>query len=162
MQIYCTRCNRVVGRIPDSRIPAQGGKVACPSCQGTIQVRPANPVQQVAASHPAGGQTERRDNSPAEQPVDSSLALEVTWARALKIWWSYAWRCLLFSLAAAFALGFVGGLLLALVGLAELGPIVGRVLGNLAGIMVSIIVLKVVLQKRFQDFTIKLVPAGKQ
>lgn len=88
--------------------------------------------------------------------------LEVTWTRALKVWWSLAWRTLLFSFLAGLVLGLlIGGI----GGLAGAGDAVIRgwssVLGFVAGIGVAIWVVRNVLQKTFRDFRIVLVsPEG--
>jgi hypothetical protein len=83
--------------------------------------------------------------------------LEVTWDRTLVIWWSYVWRCVLYSMLLGAFLGFGGGLIVGLVGRADLGAPVGALLGWLGSIPVSIVVLKQLLAKRFKAFSLALV-----
>jgi hypothetical protein len=79
--------------------------------------------------------------------------IEVTFNHVIKIWWSYIWRCALFS----GLLGFIGGLVVGLMVKAELAPMVGAVLGYIGSIPVSIYVLYKILNKKFSNFSIVLI-----
>ena len=83
--------------------------------------------------------------------------LEVTWERTLSIWWSYAWRCVLFSMLLGAFLGFCGGFIVGIAGRPDLGAAVGALLGWLGGIVMSFVVLRIVLRKSFTEFSIRLV-----
>ncbi|WP_286695522.1 hypothetical protein [Spongiibacter sp. UBA1325] len=84
-------------------------------------------------------------------------SVDVTWSRTFKVWWSYIWRCILFSMILGFILGFLGGVVVALIGRQELGAMVGGILGYLGSIPVSIIMLKKILVKKYSDFSVALV-----
>ena len=84
--------------------------------------------------------------------------LEITWSHTLSIWWSYIWRCSLFSIILGFILGGIAGLVLGFVGRGDLAARVGMVLGYLCAIIVSIIFLRKILNKRYKNFSIALIP----
>ena len=83
--------------------------------------------------------------------------VEVTWGNTLKVWWSYIWRCTVFSLISAAILAFLGGFVVGTMGKAELGGIVGSILGFIAYILVSIWVLKKILGKKYKEFSVALI-----
>ncbi len=87
----------------------------------------------------------------------SSDSLEVNLERVLSIWWSFVWRCAVFTGLAGAVLGLGGGMVVGAAGHPELGGAVGALLGWLAGIPVSIAVLRIVLRKRYSGFSVKLV-----
>lgn len=74
--------------------------------------------------------------------------VDVTWLRALEIWWAWLWRAFLWSILAGFVVGFVAGF----VGAVEAAPF----LGGAVGLPIGIWVLKGVLGKTFSDFRIAL------
>jgi hypothetical protein len=78
----------------------------------------------------------------------------------MQIWWSYIWRCALFSALLAVPLGAIGGITVAIIGRPDLGGSVGGILGYLGSIPVSIIMLRIILRKRFKNFSIALMNAG--
>lgn len=82
--------------------------------------------------------------------------LEITFSRAMCIWWAYFWRHMLYGGAAALVIGFIEGL-------AGLG---GRhLLVSLSALLVmapvSMFVLAVVLHKQFRHFSIRLVASPR-
>lgn len=85
--------------------------------------------------------------------------LEVSWARATKIWWSLAWRSVLFGSIAGFIAGFVVGSLSSMMGDGRLTNIYIQSAGLLVGIPVGILVVKIVLSKEFKDYRIVLIPS---
>jgi hypothetical protein len=84
--------------------------------------------------------------------------LEVTWGRALKVWWSLAWRALLFGGIGGFIAGAIIG---AIAGAMGVAPATIANLGSLAGFLISIPigmwVVRNVLRKSWSDFEIVLV-----
>ena len=97
------------------------------------------------------------DTTPSQTLPSTPQYLEVNWDRVLTIWWEYAWRCVVFSVLIGLFLGFCGGMIVGVAGYPELGGAVGALLGWLGSIGVSIVVLRTILQKKFSQFSIKLV-----
>lgn len=91
--------------------------------------------------------------------MEANAYLEVTWGRAVKVWWSLAWRGLLFGALAGFAAGFVLGVAGAVVGMSK-GAIglLGTIAGMVVAIPVGIWVVRNVLRKSWSDFRIAFVP----
>ena len=87
--------------------------------------------------------------------------VEVTWGRAVKVWWSVMWRAVLFGVIAGFVAGFIVGLVGGFAG-ADRGTIttLSGAAGAIAGIPVGIWVIKVVLTRKYSDFRIALVSGG--
>jgi ABC-type dipeptide/oligopeptide/nickel transport system permease component len=88
--------------------------------------------------------------------------LEITWLRALKVWWSIVWRTLLYSLIISILVGIPIGIAAATLGLdQESAARLGRSLGSLLGLFIAVWVVKIVLGKSFSDFRIVLVPSDE-
>lgn len=83
--------------------------------------------------------------------------IEVTWSHTLTVWWSYVWRCAVFSMLLGFVLGIIGGIVVGVMGKPEIGGMVGGILGYLGSIPVSIYILKTILNKKYKTFSIALV-----
>ncbi len=84
--------------------------------------------------------------------------LEVTWGRALKVWWSIVWRAMLFSFIAGAVAGFLIGFFGSIAGMDPKAiPIYSGLAGMVVAIPVGIWVVKVVLQKRFSGYRLVLV-----
>ena len=84
--------------------------------------------------------------------------IEVTWNHTLSIWWSYIWRCMVFSMLVGIVLGGIGGAIVGALGKPDMGGLVGGILGYIGSIPVSIYVMKTILNKRYKSFSIALVP----
>lgn len=89
------------------------------------------------------------------------MELEITWKRAIRVWWSYLWRNLLAIVAAVivggmfgalmgFALGFVG------VSIDSIQKLAAPV-GMFIGLVISIVPVKMILGKDFGEFRLVLV-----
>ena len=82
--------------------------------------------------------------------------LELTFRRALGIWWAYFWRHMLYGGAALLIVGFLEGL-------AGLGG--SRLLLSLSAVLVmaiaSVCALVWALHKQFRDFSIRLVASPR-
>ncbi|MEE9280577.1 MAG: hypothetical protein V3V67_10420 [Myxococcota bacterium] len=79
--------------------------------------------------------------------------LEVTWYRAAPILWSLLWRAWVVGVAASFILERTVGV--------TLGPIAGFVASTACNVPIGIAVAKRVLQKRFRQCAIHLVPGDR-
>ena len=85
--------------------------------------------------------------------------IEVTWNHAIRIWWSLAWRGILFSVIAGALAGFIVGAVLGALGMGENIEKYGQLVGLLVGIPVGIWVVRIVLTLQFRSFRIALVPS---
>ena len=84
--------------------------------------------------------------------------IEVTWNHTLSIWWSYIWRCMVFSMLVGLVLGVIGGVIVGVMGKPDMGGMVGGILGYVGSIPVSIYVMKTILNKKYKNFSIALMP----
>ncbi len=83
--------------------------------------------------------------------------IEVTWGNTLRVWWSYFLRFSLFSGILGAVLGFIGGVVVGVMGKPELGGTVGAILGRLGTFPVSIWVFKKILNKQYKTFSVALI-----
>ena len=91
------------------------------------------------------------------------LESELTWRRALKIWWLMLWRSTLMIVPASFAAGATVGALLALSGLrVSEHPFAFQSAGFAAGSLVSfpiaVLVIRMAVRKKYQDFRLAVLP----
>ena len=89
------------------------------------------------------------------------MELEVTWGRAVKVWWAYLWRNLLAIVAMGIlgaALGFVIGLALGALGVST-GTIqvIAAVVGAVLGLALSVIPVTLSLGNDFGSVRLVLV-----
>lgn len=90
--------------------------------------------------------------------ADETKFVEVTWKRVVKVWWSLVWRYLLYSTLVGVGIGFILGLVLAIVGaFPEVIAKICGITGLVFAIPVSIVVTRIVLKKRYSDFKIALI-----
>lgn len=92
------------------------------------------------------------------------MELEVTWNRAVFVWWAYLWRSVIAVVAgmvAAGIVGAVGGVVLGILGVSvrTIQEIMLPV-GIAIGLIFSIIPIKMILGKDFGEF--RLVLLGKE
>lgn len=84
--------------------------------------------------------------------------LQVTWVRAIEVWWAMCWRGIVYAMLPAFLLGAVAGIVLA-VNKIPIEPherklqLAGAAIGVFAGIWI----VKVILNKTYSGFRIVLV-----
>ena len=83
--------------------------------------------------------------------------LEVTWSRAVRIWWGLAWRSGLYGLAAGLVLRLAGQFACQYFGVFDESDTAATLFGSLSGVIVSLFVMKHVLKKRYAKFSIFLV-----
>ena len=88
------------------------------------------------------------------------MELEVTWNRAIRVWWSYLWRNLIAIIAAMIAGGIMGGILGLILGLLGVSPgtikLIAMPIGGVMGLAISIVPLKMILGKDFGEFRVVL------
>lgn len=84
--------------------------------------------------------------------------VELTTARAAKIWWFLFWRVAVLTIICAFVAGLLFGVILLFVAVAEqTKQYIFQSLGVLIGIPIGIWVLTMAFAKSFSDFKIVLV-----
>lgn len=101
------------------------------------------------------------------------MELEITWGRAVRIWWSYLWRNLI-AIVAAMLIGMVVGAIIGFI-LGSMGfplrviQIIVAPFGLVIGLAISVVPLKMILGKDFGEFRLVLLakqqpvePAGTQ
>ena len=84
--------------------------------------------------------------------------VEITIGRLLRIFWLFAWRATIGGAIAGGIVGFVIGFVMGAAGSAhEHVALVNSLAGLVAGTIWSIVVLKMALEKQYQDFRIALI-----
>lgn len=84
--------------------------------------------------------------------------VSVTWMHAARVWWSFFWRMMLWTMPSAVAVGFVVGIAFAITGTPiEPYEILMQLIGGLIGVFFSVLAMKVVLSKRFNGYRLALV-----
>jgi len=84
--------------------------------------------------------------------------LEPTLERATLIWWALLWRGVLLGFASGAIVGFIEGVIGALVGVPGTAVrYVAIVSGFAVGVPVGIYVVRSILKKEFREFSIRLV-----
>ncbi|GAB3014120.1 hypothetical protein [Bowmanella dokdonensis] len=84
--------------------------------------------------------------------------IKVTWKYAVRIWWSWVWRAMLWTFPTALLVGFLMGFILSIAGVSTepYQPYL-QLIGALIGIFFGIYAVKVVMTKRFNGYRIALV-----
>jgi ABC-type sugar transport system permease subunit len=91
-----------------------------------------------------------------EQAVQS-----VSWGDALRVWWAWFWRTVLFSLIVGFVLGGILGFFLATRGYGEESiEALSGLVGLLIGAVIGIVVMKHILEKGFGGFRLRVERRG--
>lgn len=89
------------------------------------------------------------------------MELEVTWGRALRVWWAFFWRNLVGIVIAVLLSAVIGALLNVVLSAAGVSPeTVSRVampFGVMLGIAASVVPIKLILGRGFGDFRLVLV-----
>ena len=79
--------------------------------------------------------------------------VEITWDKVLRVWWSYIWRVLILFVL----IGAIQPFIFFPLGMPEFGRNYGLLITELLVIPISILVLKKILSKKFNGFSIALV-----
>ena len=89
------------------------------------------------------------------------MELEVTWKRAIVVWWAYLWRNLLAIIAGVIIGAIIGGILGFILG--AMGTSVETIrtvtmpIGFVLGLLISIVPIKMILNKDFGEFRLVIV-----
>ncbi|MGD2118195.1 MAG: hypothetical protein PVG66_07545 [Chromatiales bacterium] len=87
--------------------------------------------------------------------------IEVTWMRATHIYWSLAWRWVLFSMLAGAIAGALLGVALGFLDRTENLELYGQIIGFVVSIPVGIWVVKTVMTKQYRHYRIALLPSNE-
>ncbi|MGX5913216.1 hypothetical protein ACR0ST_00590 [Aliidiomarina sp. Khilg15.8] len=91
------------------------------------------------------------------------MEVEVTWKRAVRVWWSYTWRNLIAGVFGMIIAAIIAGnlaLMMSVMGSSEqMVTYATGAIGFTMGLIVSIIPIKLILNKSFGDFRLVLVRA---
>lgn len=82
--------------------------------------------------------------------------LEITWQRAIHIWWAWLWRALALSVVCGGVIGFAIGFFGAMLGFRDLGPLT-MVVGMVVGVIAGVAMLVTALKKSYPGFRVALV-----
>jgi hypothetical protein len=95
---------------------------------------------------------------------EEEMELEVTWNRAVLVWWAYLWRsvvAIVVGMLVAVIVGAVGGAVLGILGVsARTIQQIMLPVGIAIGLLASIVPIKMILGKDFGEFRVVLV-AGR-
>jgi len=89
------------------------------------------------------------------------MELEVTWGRAMRVWWAYLWRKLIAIIGGTILGAILSAILGFVLGAAGMAPdavrraglVVGVIMG---GLLVSIVPIRLILGKNFGEFRLVL------
>jgi hypothetical protein len=81
--------------------------------------------------------------------------LEITFERALRIWWAAAWRGIIYSTLAGAVVGGIEGAFLHTLRFIPLSVVI-------VNIPIGFLILRTVLRKPFSEFSIRLVASPRQ
>lgn len=83
--------------------------------------------------------------------------IEITWGKAVRVWWSYIWRVIVFSMILCTLLALIAPFIFFPLGIPEFGRKYGLQLALLGVIPISIWGFKKVLSKKFKGFSVVLI-----
>lgn len=84
--------------------------------------------------------------------------IDLDWKVALRVWWSYTWRCLVIILPATFVVGGIIGFVVgAMGGQIEENALWLQVMGGVISMVLSFMILRDVLAKRYKHFRIAVI-----
>ncbi|HEX5304761.1 MAG TPA: hypothetical protein VFW82_01600 [Dyella sp.] len=73
--------------------------------------------------------------------------MDISWGKALPVWWSIAWRGVIYGVLGGFILGFIGGFWAAIMHSPERAPLYGLIGGYIASIPASMLAVKQAISK---------------
>ncbi len=93
------------------------------------------------------------------------MELEVTWKRAMKVWWSYLWRniiTMIVLIILAGVVGFIIGFVLRAFGAStQTIQYISASIGMIMGLIISIVPIRMILGKDFGEFRLVLLQSSK-
>ncbi|MBM3116800.1 hypothetical protein [Jeongeupia naejangsanensis] len=90
------------------------------------------------------------------------MELEMTWRRAMRVWWAYTWRVFVLGLLAAMVFGISAGVIAAYMlgktgSPGEVPRLAIGAIGSVLGAWLSIVSMKCVLGCNFGEFRVALI-----
>ena len=85
--------------------------------------------------------------------------LEVTWSRALSVFWLLLWRGVLGAAIAGGVIGFILGFAFAMLRI-PMEPAIPGIAGAIAGLAWYVVVVRMALRKNYRGFRIALLSHG--
>lgn len=89
------------------------------------------------------------------------MELEITWSRAVSVWWAYLWRnlvAILASMGVGGIIGFTFGLILGSAGVPiQTIQIIVFPISVFIGLAISVVPMKMILGKDFGEFRLVLI-----
>jgi hypothetical protein len=107
-----------------------------------------------------GVDTGKKEQILSQRIKGEKMELEVTWKRAVKVWWSYLWRNII-AIIVAMIIGFIVGVIIGFV-LGFLGAstqiikVIVTPISMIFGLLISIVPIKMILGKDFGEFRLVL------
>ncbi len=93
------------------------------------------------------------------------MELEVTWKRAMKVWWSYLWRSIIAMIVAIIlsgVFGFIIGFIIGVFGAStQTLQYISVSIGMIMGLIISIVPIRMILGKDFGEFRLVLLQSSK-
>jgi hypothetical protein len=91
--------------------------------------------------------------------IEVREGLEVSWARALRVWWSITWRTVVFGMLIGFVVGVIAGIGGAAAGIpANQVQGISSLFGVIIGVFISMWAVRKALTRSFSEFRIVLLP----
>jgi|SRR5882762_2504747 len=95
----------------------------------------------------------------APTPIAISLAtIEPTWSHALRVWWSWQWRTIVFGLILSVITMPIGMVVGIVFGVSGVGHLIAQLMGFLTFAFVGIFVMKDILDKEYKTFRVAILP----
>ena len=93
-----------------------------------------------------------------EHTITNPIFVDVTWTRAMKVWWSIIWRSTLLTLLGSMLFGVIFSVLGGILNIdTGTGVIYSSLGGFVIGMLSGIYAVKKILSKNFSDFKVALI-----
>lgn len=90
----------------------------------------------------------------------SYMEIEITWNRAVQVWWSYLWRSLIAGVVSMIIGMIIGGIIGFIMGAMDFPilaiQLIAGLLGLVIGLGISVVPMKMILGKDFGEFHLVL------
>jgi hypothetical protein len=94
------------------------------------------------------------------------MELEVTWKRAVRVWWAYLWRniiAIIIAMIIGGIIGFILGFILGAMGFSiQTIQFITAPIGMIIGLLISIVPIKMILGKDYGEFRLVLLQTNSE